>query len=203
MDIREIARRNDGNYVTEDGTTFVIHKLNPARHNSPDEPMYITEEIPIDKNEGWVAEYQDWQHKWATSDERETDERVGVSGTFVDDEKNAMESLMLLIADNGTNPEVMLGLCDQMEDSEEKMKVVELLLSLKEKLPPEWQELLDKHYGEQMRFSDISREDAETKGVVKTNQAYSKQHKKAIDRLKAGFEKEGYEVDRAPKRKRK
>ena len=202
MNINEIARRNDGNYVTEDGTTFVMHYLNPA-YGEKDEPMYITKEIPIDKNEGWVAEYQDAQHKWATADERETDERIDVARVSVESGEDPMLVVLSLIADKKGNPEAALGIIEGEEDSVEKQKLVDLLIKYKEQLNDDWQVLLDKLYGEQMRISDICREDLATKGVTKTNQAYSKQYNKAIEKLKACFEEAGYEVDRTPKRKRK
>lgn len=202
MRFNEIARRNDGNYVTEDGTAFVMHYLNPA-YGEKDEPKYITKEIPIDGNEGWVAEYQESQHKWATADERETDERIDVARVSVESGEDPMLVVLSLIADKKGNPEAALGIIEGEEDSVEKQKLVDLLIKYKEQLNDDWQVLLDKLYGEQMRISDICREDLETKGVTKTNQAYSKQHNKAIDKLKDSFEKAGYEVDRTSKRKRK
>lgn len=202
MRFNEIARRNDGNYVTEDGTTFVMHYLNPA-YGEKDEPEYITKKIPIDKNEGWVAEYQSAQHKWATADERESDERIDVAGVSVESGEDPMLVVLSLIADKKGSPEVELGIIDEEEDSVEKQKLVDLLIKYKEQLNDDWQVLLDKLYGEQMRISDICREDLETKGTTKSNQAYSKQHNKAIEKLKACFEEAGYEVDRTPKRNRK
>ena len=202
MNINEIARRNDGNYVTEDGTTFVMHYLNPAYGESDDEPMYIKKEIPIDKNEGWVAEYQDAQHTWATADERETDERIDVSRVSVETGEDPMLVVLSLVADMKGNPEVALGIIDGEKESADKQKLIELLIKYKEQLNDDWQELLEKIYRDQKRISDICRDDLETKGITKTNQAYSKQHNKAIDKLKNCFEEAGYEVDRTPKRKR-
>ena len=65
MRIQDISYHNDGNYITEDGTTYVMHYLNPARKETG-QPEYITQKIPIDNNEGWVAAYQNDQHEWAT-----------------------------------------------------------------------------------------------------------------------------------------
>ena len=53
MKIETIAFRNDGNYVSEDGTTFVMKFLNPA-YGEKDEPEYITQEVPINPNDEWV-----------------------------------------------------------------------------------------------------------------------------------------------------
>ena len=150
----------------------------------------------------WVKTYQEEQHTWATSQEREEDERVDVSKIPVDTDEDPMQVLLNLIASQKGNPEVTLGIIGE-EESDEKKKVVALLTEYKEELAPTWQNLLDKIYGEQMRISDIQREDIATTGDTKTNQAYSKQHNKAIEKLKDLFEAAGYEVDRAPKRKRK
>ena len=201
MKIETIAFRNDGNYVSEDGTTFVMKFLNPA-YGEKDEPEYITQEVPINPNDEWVKTYQEEQHTWATSQEREEDERVDVSKVPVDTDEDPMQVLLNLIASQKGNPEVTLGIIGE-EESDEKKKVVALLTEYKEELAPTWQNLLDKIYGEQMRISDIQREDIATTGDTKTNQAYSKQHNKAIEKLKDFFEAAGYEVDRAPKRKRK
>lgn len=201
MKIETIAFRNDGNYVTEDGTTFVMKFLNPA-YGEKDEPEYITQEIPINANDEWVKEYMDEQHKWATSQEREEDERVDVSKVPVDSDEDPVQVLLGLIENQQGNPEVALGIIGE-EESDEKNKIVALLTEYKEELTPTWQNLLDKIYGEQMRISDIQREDIATKGETKTNQAYSKQVNKAIEKLKNCFEAAGYQVDRTPKRKRK
>ena len=201
MKIETIAFRNDGNYVTEDGTTFVMKFLNPA-YGEKDEPEYITQEVPINANDEWVKEYMDEQHKWATSQEREEDERVDVSKVPVDSDEDPVQVLLGLIENQQGNPEVTLGIIGE-EESDEKNKILALLTEYKEELAPTWQNLLDKIYGEQMRISDIQREDIATKGETKTNQAYSKQVNKAIEKLKSCFEAAGYEVDRTPKRKRK
>lgn len=201
MKIETIAFRNDGNYVTEDGTTFVMKFLNPA-YGEKDEPEYITQEVPINANDEWVKEYMDEQHKWATSQEREEDERVDVSKVSVDSDEDPVQVLLGLIENQQGNPEVTLGIIGE-EESDEKNKILALLTEYKEELAPTWQNLLDKIYGEQMRISDIQREDIATKGETKTNQAYSKQVNKAIEKLKNCFEADGYEVDRTPKRKRK
>ena len=200
MNIKEIAFRNDGNYVSEDGTKYVMHYLNPAYGESDNEPEFITEEIPIDRNEGWVAEYKDAQYKWAKSDERETDERADVSRVPVDSNEDPMLVILSLIEDETGNPEALLGIISNKEPLE-KRKAVELLIKFKERLKADWQVLLDKIYGEQMRISDICREDLENTGITKSNQAYSKQHNKALDMLKACFEEAGYTVDRTAKRK--
>lgn len=202
MKIETIAFRNDGNYVTEDGTTFVMHYLNPA-YGEKDEPKYITKEIPIDKNEGWVAEYQDAQHKWATADERETDERIDVSRVPVETGEDPMQVVLSLVADMKNSPEVAIGIIEGEEDSVDKQKLVELLIKYKEQLKDDWQELLEKIYRDQMRISDIRRDDLATKGTTKTNQAYSKQHNKALEKLKSCFEEAWYEVDRTSNKKRK
>lgn len=201
MKIETIAFRNDGNYVTEDGTTFVMKFLNPA-YGEKDEPEYITQEVPINANDEWVKEYMDEQHKWATSQEREEDERVDVSKVPVDSDEDPVQVLLGLIENQQGNPEVTLGIIGE-EESDEKNKILALLTEYKEELTPTWQNLLDKIYGEQMRISDIQREDIATKGETKTNQAYSKQVNKAIEKLKNCFEAAGYAVDRTPKRKRK
>ena len=201
MKIETIAFRNDGNYVTEDGTTFVMKFLNPA-YGEKDEPEYITQEVSINANDEWVKEYMDEQHKWATSQEREEDERVDVSKVPVDSDEDPVQVLLGLIENQQGNPEVALGIIGE-EESDEKNKIVALLTEYKEELAPTWQNLLDKIYGEQMRISDIQREDIATKGETKTNQAYSKQVNKAIEKLKNCFEAAGYAVDRTPKRKRK
>ena len=201
MKIETIAFRNDGNYVSEDGTTYVMKFRNP-NYGEKDEPEYITQEVPINPNDEWVKTYQEEQHTWATSQEREEDERVDVSKVPVDTDEDPMQVLLNLIASQKGNPEVALGIIGE-EESDEKKKVVALLTEYKEELAPTWQNLLDKIYGEQMRISDIQREDIATTGDTKTNQAYSKQHNKAIEKLKDLFEAAGYEVDRAPKRKRK
>ncbi len=201
MKIETIEFRNDGNYVSEDGTTFVMKFLNPA-YGEKDEPEYITQEVPINPNDEWVKTYQEEQHTWATSQEREEDERVDVSKVPVDTDEDPMQVLLNLIASQKGNPEVALGIIGE-EESDEKKKVVALLTEYKEELAPTWQNLLDKIYGEQMRITDIQREDIAITGETKTNQAYSKQHNKAIEKLKDLFEAAGYEVDRAPKRKRK
>ena len=202
MNIKEIARRNDGNYVTEDGTTYVMHYLNPA-YGEKDEPEYITKEIPINGNEGWAADYQVAQHIWATSDERETDERIDVSRVPVEAGEDPMLVVLSLVAGVLGNPEEALGITDEEEESVDKQKVVELLITYKKQLKDDWQELLEKIYRDQMRISDICRDDLATKGTTKTNQAYSKQHQKALEKLKSCFEEAGYEVDRTPKKKRK
>lgn len=201
MKIETIAFRNDGNYVTADGTTFVMKFLNPA-YGEKDEPEYITQEVPINANDEWVKEYLDEQHKWATSQEREEDERVDVSKIPVDSDEDPVQVLLGLIENQQGNPEVALGIIGE-EESDEKKKIVALLTEYKEELAPTWKSLLDKIYGEQMRISDIQREDIALTGETKTNQAYSKQANKAIEKLKACFEAAGYEVDRTPKRKRK
>lgn len=201
MKIETIAFRNDGNYVSEDGTTYVMKFRNP-NYGEKDEPEFITEEISIDPNESWVKEYMEDQHTWATSQEREEDERVDVSKVPVDTDEDPMQVLLNLIESQKGNPEVALGIIGE-EESDEKKKVVALLTEYKEELAPTWQSLLDKIYGEQMRISDIQREDMATTGETKTNQAYSKQVNKAIEKLKSLFEAAGYEVDRTPKRKRK
>lgn len=201
MKIETIAFRNDGNYVTEDGTTFVMKFLNPA-YGEKDEPEYITQKVAISPDDEWVKEYLDEQHKWATSQEREEDERVDVSKIPVDSDEDPVQVLLGLIENQQGNPEVALGIIGE-EESDEKNKIVALLTEYKEELAPTWQNLLDKIYGEQMRISDIQREDITTKGETKTNQAYSKQVNKAIEKLKGCFEAAGYEVDRTPKRKRK
>lgn len=201
MKIETIAFRNDGNYVTADGTTFVMKAENPA-YGEKNEPKYITEKIAINPEDEWVKAYMEEQHTWATSQEREEDERVDVSKIPVDSGEDPMQVLLGLIESNQGNPEVALGIIGE-EESDEKKKVVALLTKYKEELAPTWQNLLDKIYGEQMRISDIQREDIARTGESKTNQAYSKQANKAIEKLKACFEAAGYEVDRTPKRKRK
>ena len=201
MKIETIAFRNDGNYVTEDGTTFVMKFLNPA-YGEKDEPEYITQEIPISPDDEWVKDYMDEQHKWATSQEREEDERVDASKIPADAGEDPMQVLLGLIESSQGNPEVALGIIGE-EESDEKQKIVALLTEYKETLAPTWQNLLDKIFGMQMRISDIQREDIALTGETKTNQAYSKQVNKAIEKLKACFEAAGYEVDRTPKRKRK
>lgn len=201
MKINEIARRNDGNYVTEDGTQYVMCYLNPA-YGEEGEPEYIKKVIPIDGTEGWVAEYQDAQHKWATADERETDERVDVSRIPVESGEDPMQVLLSLMEDTTHRPEVALGLIEKNE-SLGIQQMIELLIEFEKKLKPDWKELLDKMYGEQMRISDVIREDLANTGTAKKNQAYSKQHMKAIEKLKCCFEEAGYEVDRTPKRQRK
>lgn len=201
MKIETIAFRNDGNYVSEDGTVFVMKSLNPNR-GKKNEPEYITQEIPINPNDAWVQEYMEQQHSWATSQEREEDERVDVSKVPVDTDEDPMQVLLGLIENPKGNPEVALGVIGD-EESEQKKIIVALLTEYKEELAPAWQTLLDKIYGEQMRISDIQREDLATTGETKSNQAYSKQFNKAIEKLKACFEAAGYEVDRTPKRKRK
>ena len=201
MKIETIAFRNDGNYVSEDGTVFVMKSLNPNR-GKKNEPEYITQEIPINPNDAWVQEYMEQQHSWATSQEREEDERVDVSKVPVDTDEDPMQVLLGFIENPKGNPEVALGVIGD-EESEQKKIIVALLTEYKEELAPAWQTLLDKIYGEQMRISDIQREDLATTGETKSNQAYSKQFNKAIEKLKACFEAAGYEVDRTPKRKRK
>ena len=201
MKIETIAFRNDGNYVTEDGTTFVMKCLNPA-YGEKNEPQYITKKIAISPDDEWVKEYMDEQHKWATAQEREEDERVDVSKIPVDSDEDPVQVLLNLIENQNGNPEVALGISGE-EESDEKNKIVALLTEYKKELAPTWQSLLDKIYGEQMRIADIQREDIATKGETKTNQAYSKQVNKAIEKLKNCFEAAGYEVDRTPKRKRK
>lgn len=201
MKIETIAFRNDGNYVSEDGTVFVMKSLNP-NYGKKNEPEYITQEIPINPNDEWVKTYQQEQHSWATSQEREEDERVDVSKVPVDTDEDPMQVLLGLIENPKGNPEVALGVIGD-EESEQKKIIVALLTEYKEELAPAWQTLLDKIYGEQMRISDIQREDLATTGETKSNQAYSKQFNKAIEKLKACFEAAGYDVDRTPKRKRK
>lgn len=201
MKIETIAFRNDGNYVSEDGTVFVMKSLNPNR-GKKNEPEYITQEIPINPNDAWVQEYMEQQHSWATSQEREEDERVDVSKVPVDTDEDPMQVLLGLIENPKGNPEVDLGVIGDEETAQKKI-IVALLTEYKEELAPAWQTLLDKIYGEQMRISDIQREDLATTGETKSNQAYSKQCNKAIEKLKACFEAAGYEVDRTPKRKRK
>ena len=201
MKIETIAFRNDGNYVSEDGTVFVMKSLNP-NYGKKNEPEYITQEIPVNPNDAWVQEYMEQQHSWATSQEREEDERVDVSKVPVDADEDPMQVLLGLIENPKGNPEVALGVIGD-EESEQKKIIVALLTEYKEELAPAWQTLLDKIYGEQMRISDIQREDLATTGETKSNQAYSKQFNKAIEKLKACFEAAGYEVDRTPKRKHK
>lgn len=202
MKIETIEFRNDGNYITEDGTKFIMKRLNPEFRESDNEPEYITEEIGINPNDAWVQGYQDDQHIWATSQEREEDEYVNTSNIPVKGDEDPMQVLLSLIDSHKGSPEVALGIVGE-EESDEKTKVLALLTKFREELNPDWNALLDKIYGEQMRISDIQREDVATKGSTKSNQAYSKQHNKAIEKLKDLFEAAGYEVDRAPKRKRK
>lgn len=201
MKIETIAFRNDGNYVSEDGTTYVMKFRNP-NYGEKDEPEYITQEVPINPNDEWVKTYQEEQHTWATSQEREEDERVDVSKVPVDTDEDPMQVLLNLIESQKGNPEVVLGIIGE-EESDEKKKIVALLTEYKEALPENWQDLLNKFYGEQLRLSDIQREEEEATGEKKTNQSYSKKFNKAIDKLKDNFEAAGYEVDRTPKRKRK
>lgn len=202
MKIETIEFRNDGSYISEDGTKFIMKRSNPAFGESDDEPEYITEEIDINPNDAWVQEYQNDQHKWATSQEREEGERVDVSKVSVEGDEDPIQVLLSLIDSQQGNPEAALGIVCE-EESDEKTKVLDLLTKFREELNPDWNDLLDKIYAEQMRISDIQREDVATKGSTKSNQAYSKQHNKAIEKLKDLFEAAGYEVDRTPKRNRK
>lgn len=200
MDHREILRRNDGNGVSEDGTQFIIHQLNPNRM-LPNEPEYIDEEIPIEGNEGWATEYRGEQGLWATSQERYHDEQVNISGVPVEPGEDPMEVMLNLIEDNSFNPEAILGYFKEQESAERK-RILELLTKFKEQMNADWQELLFQMYNLNKRFSDMVREHEKETGEKKSNQSFSKRHKKAIDFMKDKFEAEGYEVDRSPKRKR-
>ena len=201
MNIDYELRLNDGNGVSADGKKYILHKLNPNR-GLPNEPEYIHEEIPIENGEGWAAVYKDAQSSWATAEERYHDEQVNVNGVPVEDGENPMEVMLSLVEDNKLNPENVLKLCEQ-QTSEQRKKIVALLEQFKGQLNEEWQELLFQIYYLDKRFSDLSREHEEKTGKKKTNQAFSKQHKKAIDSLKDKYEAAGYEVDRTPKRKKK
>ncbi len=196
-----LLKLNDGNGISEDGTKFIFHSLNPNR-GLPNEPEYIHEEIPIEQDAEWVKVYQDEQSSWATTEERYQDEQVKVDGVPVEDGEDPMEVMLGLIEDKKTNPEAILGFFAEQE-SETRERIIRLLEEFKSQLDETWQELLFKMYNQDMRFSDMVREHEEETGKKKSNQAFSKQHKKAIDSLKDKFEAAGYEVDRAPKRKKK
>lgn len=201
MEYKYELRLNDNNGVSEDGTKFLIHRLNPDRGRK-NQPEYIDEEIPIEEGAAWASLYKDAQSSWATGEERYHDELVKTSGVPVEDGEDPMEVMIGLIEDKKTNPEAILGFFAEQE-SEQRKRILDLLEEYKSQLDESWQELLFKMYNQDMRFSDMVREHEAKTGEKKSNQSYSKRHGKAINALKDKFEAAGYEVDRAPKRKKK
>lgn len=218
MDYKYEIQFNDKNGVTEDGRGYKVHRLNPD-FGKEGEPEFIdvvltAEQIVEDeKSHGRdctvedvqkaFAIYKEDQESWATATERYEDtHKRPIAGIDLRDGENPMDAILALQEDDTFNPERILDMYEKMDD-EKRIVMITMLAEFIGELSEDWQQILFRMYNMNQRFSDMVREDEAKTGEKKSNQSYSKKHKKAIDYLKDKFEAAGYEVDRTPKRKKK